>query len=306
MLAGSSGTIGTRLFETALGLGYAVDGIDKRKNKWNTSLNSKTIRTNLLKEEKLERISSDYDLIIHLAANARVFNLIKEPRLALENIIITFNILEFVRKNDISSVVLISSREVYGNITNLVHKFSEELIDIRNCGNQYSASKISSESLVCSYAHTYGIDYVIVRLSNVYGMYDDSDRIIPLWIKETLVNRDLIIYGKEKKLDFVYIDDVVDGILKVIMNFKKVKGEIFNIASDESVELTYVARKIISLLDGKNKIIIRPNRRGETLKFIADIGKAKKLLGYKPKVGIDEGLRKTIQWYREFYSRRVR
>ena len=304
LLTGSSGTIGTRLFEKLLQMKYRVVGVDKKTNKWIPSLNEKTITTNLLEKGNLERLPKSVDLIVDFAANARVYELVKNPNLALENMILTFNVLEFARKNGIEKIIFSSSREIYGNLTE-ENSITEDKLRIENCESPYSASKITAEALIHAYKRIYGIDFVIVRFSNVYGMYDDSDRVIPLWIKQTLENEDLTVFGKDKILDFTYTDDVVDGVIKIIEKFDRVKGRTVNIASGKGMKLTFVANKIKNLLGGKNKIIIKENRPGEVWKFQANISKARKLLGYEPKVDIDNGLMRTINWYKKSYGKGI-
>lgn len=296
LLTGSSGTVGTKLFEELLRLNYDVTGVDRRENKWNKSLNKKTVLLDLLKKEEVARLPKKIDLIVHFAANARVYELVKNPDMALENIITMYNVLEFARKNNIKKILFSSSRETYGNLINN-GAISEDEVRIGNCESPYSSSKICAETMIQSYNKVYGIDFVIVRFSNVYGMYDDSDRVIPLWIRQTLKNEDLTVFGEKKVLDFTYIEDTVAGVIKAIERFDKVKGETINIASGESTKLMYVAERIRALLNAKNKLNIKGNRLGEVWTFQADITKAKALLGYKPKTTIDKGLEKTLNWY---------
>lgn len=301
LLTGSSGTIGTRVFEELLELKYGVVGVDKKPNQWNPSLNEKTLIMNLLKEEKLKKLPKNIDLLIHFAANARVYELVENPELALENIIITFNVLEFARKHGISKIIFSSSREVYGNLTEK-KSITEEMVKIENCESPYSASKLTAEVLIHAYKKVYGIDFVIIRFSNVYGMYDESDRVIPLWIKQALKNEDLIVFGKNKLLDFTYIDDTVSGVVNIIRKFDDIKGETLNVAFGEGVKLTNVANKIKELLASKSKILIKENRPGEVWKFQANISKARRLIGYRPKIDINEGLARTVEWYKKFYE----
>jgi UDP-glucose 4-epimerase len=210
-----------------------------------------------------------------------------------------FNVLEFARKNKINKIIFSSSREIYGNSID-ENSVTEDNVRIESCGNPYSASKVSAEALIHAYRKVYGLDFVIIRFSNVYGMYDDSDRVIPLWIRQALKNENLIFYGENKVLDFSYIDDSINGVMKIIEKFDNIKGETFNIAYGKGSRLIYVANKIRELLRSKSQIIIKENRLGEVCKFQADIFKAKKLLGYEPKIGIDEGLTKTVEWYKKF------
>jgi nucleoside-diphosphate-sugar epimerase len=298
LLTGSSGMIGTRLFEK-LQFAHDVVGLDRRKNEWNESLNEKTILIDLLKENNLSKIPRNIDLIIHLAANARVYELIKNPTLAIENIFSTYNVLEFARKSKIKKIIFSSSREIYGSSSDDC-SVSEEEVDIRRCENSYSASKISGEALIYAYGKTFGLDSAVVRFSNIYGMYDTSDRVIPLWISQALKNETLLIYQKNKVLDFAYIDDAIDGLVEVIRRFDNIKGETLNIASGNGLKLTYIAGKIRELIGSESKIVIKTNRPGEVCKFQADISKASKLLDFKPKTDVDEGLAKTIDWYKKF------
>jgi len=300
LLTGSSGMLGTRLFEKLQSI-YEVVGLDKRKNGWNESLNEKTIKVDLLKKNDLTRIPKQLDLIIHLAANARVYELVKNPKLAIENIVSTFNILEFARKNDINKIVFSSSREIYGSSSNSC-LIAENEVDIRKCENSYSASKISDEALIYSYGKTYGLDFAVIRFSNIYGMYDKSDRVIPLWIREALKNEPLNVYQESKILDFIYIDDAITGLIEVTGRFYDIRGETLNIATGKGVRLMHIAYKIRDLVGSESKIVIKANRPGEVSRFQADISKAQKLLEFEPKVNIDEGLAKTVEWYKKFYK----
>ena len=299
MLTGSSGTIGTRLFEKLLQLNHDVIGLDRKENKWNKFLNKRTIKIDILKQSNLIKLPKDIDLIIHLAANARVYKLVTNPELALENMVTTFNVLEFARKNKINKIIFSSSREIYGNSID-ENSMAEDKVKIESCESPYSASKISAEALIHAYRKVYGVDFVIIRFSNIYGMYDDSDRVIPLWIRQALKNENLVVYGENKVLDFTYIDDAIDGVMRIIERFDDIKAEAFNIAYGKGVELTYVANKIRELLKSESEIMTKENRLGEVWKFQADIFKAEKLLDYEPKVGIDEGLAKTVEWYKKF------
>jgi len=303
LITGSSGTIGTRTFEKLIESGIEPTGLDKVENKWNTTVRSKTIIADLLIPEQLKKLPIDIDCILHLAANSRVYEQVRNPNLALENAMMTYNLLELARKNDIDQVILASSREVYGDIPEN-ETVDEYGLRIENCGSPYSASKIWGEALMWSYAKSYGMKIAVVRLSNIYGMYDDSDRVIPLWIKCAINNKDVVIYGSNKVLDFLYIDDAVGAIIKVIHRFQEIKGETINIAFGRGHKLAYVAEKIKELTMSSSSIVIRNNRPGELSYCVPDVSKAKRLLGYEPQVKIDEGLRRAVNWYRHFYAGR--
>ena len=297
-ITGSSGMIGTKLFETLTQQGYSTFGIDKKKNAWNYKLNNHTENLDILKLDELMNVSAELDIMIHLAANSRVYYSITNPQLALDNIISTFNVLEYLRRKDITKIIFSSSREVYGNEKLAIT--GDTIMDIKKCENPYAASKISSESLIYSYCKTYGIDYVILRLSNVYGPYDISNRVIPKWIEQTLSNKDLILYGKNKKMDFIYLDDVISGMTEVINMFNAIKGNTFNFASGVSVHLKHLGEQIIKSLNGNNKIIIKSKRIGEVVNFQVNMSGNESLLEYKPKINLKVGLSKTIEWYKNY------
>jgi nucleoside-diphosphate-sugar epimerase len=295
MITGSSGMIGTRLCEKLIEKKYNIICIDRRNNSWNSQINKSTIKINLLDRDKvLDLELDDIDLIIHLAANARVYNLVIDPLQAQENIQTTFNILEFARINKIKRIIFSSSREIYGNSCENPH--AEKFIDIDNCESPYAASKLSCESLIISYHKCYGIDFTILRLSNVYGMYDETDRVIPNFIRQAYQNKNLIVFG-DKIADFTYIDDTIDGIIMSIEKYHKSKNTSFNIAYGQGVSIISIAEQIISYFNSDSKILVMENRTGELLKYIADISKAKTILNYDPKTSIREGVCKTIDWY---------
>jgi len=294
LVTGSSGTIGTALCKVLLKDGYELIGVDKRKNKWSEAVDNLTILRDLRDFEQTNTLPPA-DLVVHLAANARVYQLVKNPLLAKENLDILFNVLEYCRRHRITKFIFASSREVYGNTDSLSKK--EEEVHVSLCESPYTASKIGGEAFVYSYHKCYNINFVILRFSNVYGKYDESDRLVPLFIRLMKANKDLIVYGREKMLDFTYIDDTVEGIIKCIQKFDSVANNVFNIATGKGVLLTEVAHLIQKYMNGHNKILIKENRTGEILKFIADISKAKRLLNYIPKTDIADGIKKSIQWY---------
>jgi len=142
------------------------------------------------------------------------------------------------------------------------------------------------------------MDYIVLRFSNVYGMYDESDRFIPLMIREMKANKDVAIFGKNKLLDFTYIDDCINGVINSVENFFKVKNNVFNVASGEGSNLVDVADIIKKNLKSESHILVGDNRQGEVVKYIADISKAREMLGYKPKISLEKGIELSIDWYK--------
>jgi len=295
LITGSSGTVGTALFERFLEENYEVFGVDKKQNKWDKKLDKLTIKADLLKKNDFKKIPKKIDLIVHSAANARVFDSVLNPNLAIENILMTYNVLEFARKNNIKKIIFFSSREIYGNRTE--KKIKEKDANFRFTEGPYAASKIAGESLFWAYKRCYGIDFIIFRLSNVYGKYDDSERFIPLLIKRMMKNLPVFIFGKDKILDFTYIQDCVEGISLGVKKFEKAKNNVFNLAFGKGVKLIKVAELIKRGLKSKSKIKITKPRPSEVIKYTADISKIKKNLAFEPKVSIKKGINLSLGWY---------
>ncbi len=297
LVTGSSGTIGTRLCETLLRDGYRVVGIDRAPNRWRREINALTILGDLCDAKTLENLPSSFDLVVHLAANARVYNLVLDPRLAFENIDSTFRVVDFCRRNAIGRLIFASSREVYGNRELPDTECCEDEACLDSCESPYTASKMSGEALVKAYERCYGVRGVIVRLSNVYGMYDVSDRLVPLFISRARQGKELIIYDRQKTLDFTYVDDAVGGISECIRRFDSLGGMTINIASGRGSCVADVAETIRASLGSASPLVFRDNRTGEVRQFIADLSMARMHLGYEPQIGIEEGLSRAIAWY---------
>ena len=296
LITGSSGTVGTGLCEALMEEHHAVP-VDVRPNKWNERISAETLLVDLTKKEQLSRMPQNVDLVVHLAANARVYDLVVNPDLAYENILTTYNVLEYARRTDVPKIIFASSREVYGSIPG-VNAVSEDMLDITRCESPYTASKMAGEALVNSYRRVYGIEAAIVRLSNVYGRYDDSTRVVPVWISNALRNAPLHVFGPEKELDFTYLDDAVDGIRRVVERFDAARGKPINLSSGSSEKLISVAQLLCELTNSRSEIVKNETRPGEVWTYRADLSRAKQLLGYEPKVDIRSGLDKAVAWYK--------
>jgi nucleoside-diphosphate-sugar epimerase len=298
LVTGSSGTIGTRLCEKLLENGHEVIGADWEPCKWNQVVEDLRIDIDLRHKEEFDKLPTDVDLIIHLAANARVYELVENPDRAMDNFIDTFNILEHARKNNIKRMMFASSRETYGNI----HlpdgeKYTEDKAHFMTCESPYTASKIGGEALFEAYKRCYDIDTIIFRFSNVYGMYDDSIRVVPLFYRQAKANEPMKVFGKDKCLDFTYIDDCIDGIVKATENFESAKNDTYNLAFGEGTTIMKLAESVIELLGSSSEIEATNSRTGEVTHYIADISKAKKAFGYDPKTSFEEGIRRSMEWY---------
>jgi UDP-glucose 4-epimerase len=295
LVTGSSGTIGTRLVEELISAGHDVKGADWVENKWQPAIEKKTTRVDLRDEKSPAKLPTDVELVVHLAANARVYELVENPERARDNFLTLFNALEYARKNGIQKFIFASSREGYGNIK--ADKLTEDMVRVENCESPYTASKVGGEALVHAYASCYDMDPVIIRFSNVYGMYDDSVRVVPLFIRQARAGEPMTVYGKNKCLDFTHIEDAVHGVMCIINNYDKAKNETFNLAYGEGTTIVDLAEKIKKILVSNSEIVMGEPRTGEVVRYVADISKAKKILGYSPKVSFEEGIQRSVEWY---------
>jgi UDP-glucose 4-epimerase len=308
LITGSSGQIGTNLALRLQREGHTVFGVDKRLNTWTDDF-----------RYLLQDLSGHYpafpggiggveypptDLVVHLAAHAKVHQLVRQPHRALENMIMTFNVLEYCRQQRIP-IVFSSSREVYGD----VHRFTTEetSADFAYTESTYSASKIAGEAMIYSYARCYGLKYLVFRFSNVYGRFDNDlhrmVRVIPLFIHKIMREEPITVYGgSDKVLDFTYVDDCVDGITAGVhaLAAGQVVNETINLAYGQGNTLVRVAELIGAAVGVPPRITLAPALLGEVTRYVADVHKAEDLLGYRPHVPLDEGIPRAVAWFRDW------
>lgn len=301
LITGSSGQIGTNVGLALLDRGDQVVGIDRRKNEWTTRI--PTVEKNLCEcpGGKLP-VEGKFDLVLHLAAYAKVFELVEHPDRALENIVMCFNTLEYCRKTA-TPIIFGSSREVYGDIQR--HITDERQADFVVAESPYSASKIAGEALIYSYAQCYKLPYLVFRFSNVYGRYDCDaermERVIPLFIDRIAKGQPITVFGREKVLDFTYVDDCVAGVLAAIdaVVAGKVSRNTINLAYGQGSTLVDVVNLISLALGTEVKVTYEPTRSGEVTRYVADISQARALLGYNPQTPLTAGIPASIRWQRE-------
>ena len=304
LITGSSGQIGTNLALALLDRGDRVLGIDNRDNSWTRRV--ETVRLDLVRTAAKD-LPHDrpFDVVVHLAANAKVFALVENPQGAMDNISMLFNVLEYCRRRQLP-LVFSSSREVYGDIHR--HVTHEDAADFVVAESPYSASKIAGEALVYSYAQCYELPFLVFRYSNVYGRYDNDlarlERVIPLFIERIARGEPIVVYGKEKVLDFTYVDDCIAGTVAGIdaLVQGRVVGQTINLAQGQGNSLVDVVNIAALALGKKPAVTYEPSRSGEVTRYVADISKARSLLGYEPKTPLTGGLVKAIEWSRSVRS----
>ena len=304
LITGSSGQIGTNLGLALQAQGHFVFGVDKRPNPWTTEI--ETLLQDL--SQPYSHFSGgighatyppDLDCVVHFAAHAKVHELVEQPDRALENITMTYNVLEFCRQNKLP-VVFSSSREVYGDIHRYITE--ESYADFAFTESPYSASKISGEALIYSYAQCYGLRYFVFRFSNVYGRYDNDlermKRVIPLFIRKISNDEPITVYGEDKVLDFTYVDDCVAGVqrgIERLVNGQE-QNHTINLAYGQGNSLVDMAQFIGEALGKTPDMTVKPSRVGEVTHYVANIGKARAVLDYTPQTSLREGIAKTVDW----------
>lgn len=304
LITGSSGQIGTNLALALQNSGHYVFGIDVRPNTWTDSIPTLLQDLSVPVHNFQGGIGNvdyppDLDVVVHLAAHAKVHELVQQPIRALANIMMTFNVLEFCRANGLP-IIFSSSREVYGDIHRYITE--ESYADFAFTESPYSASKISGEAFIYSYAQCYGLRYLVFRFSNVYGRYDNDiermERVIPLFIRKIKNREPITIYGKDKILDFTYVDDCVDGIIRGIhyLLSGREANQTINLAYGQGNNLTTMAEYIGEALRMTPEIHYESPRIGEVTHYVANIGKARALLDYNPKTPLREGICKAVAW----------
>jgi dTDP-glucose 4,6-dehydratase len=270
----------------------------------------------------MERVFHHYIVhgVIHLAAESHVDNSISEPDVFIEtNVKGTFTLLDvaykywmekpFVYKHGFENArfLHVSTDEVYGTLgeTGL---FTEKTPYAPN--SPYSASKASSDMIVRSYHHTYGMNTVITNCSNNYGPHQHDEKLIPTVIRKALAGEEIPIYGDGKNIrDWLYVLDHCKGIDLVYDNGKS--GEVYNIGGKNERDNNYIATKICELLDTlvpketsyRNQITYVKDRAGHDYRYAIDASKIENELGWKAAENFESGILKTVEWYINKYKK---
>jgi CDP-glucose 4,6-dehydratase len=253
-------------------------------------------------------ISSGIDTIFHLAAEALVGRGYLYPRKAFEaNICGSWNILDAARiSGKVESVIVASSDKAYGPHAKLPYKENYPLV-----GNHpYDVSKSCADLLAYTYAHTYNLPVVITRCGNIYGPGDfNFSRLIPDAMRCLYFNRKLLIRSDGRFIrDYVYVDDIVDDYIKIVEVFRKynLSGEAFNLSDEKPITVLKLIDKINKLAIEKKKLNyeILNKAKYEIKNQYLSSKKARRILGWKPSNRLEDGLKKTADWYFNYFRNR--
>jgi UDP-glucose 4-epimerase len=301
LVTGSEGFIGRNLCEALISAGHEVTALDKRMGDPSVLPDGSIKIVGDIKYYNIaDYCCKDKDWIIHLAANTGVISSIDNPYEDMEvNVKGTVNILEAAKNNGVRKVILASSGAVYGN--NLEPPYSEDQVGAPS--SPYGASKLSTEAYASAYTHSLGLETIALRFSNVYGRYSDKKTsVIPKFIKHVLTTNELFyIYGDGSATrDFIHVDDIVRGIILACTT--KVSGhKVFNLGTGVQTPiahvLEYMDRKLLELSSRSCIIRSAPEKAGEIKSSYLDVSKAHTVLGFTPKVTLEDGLVDTIKWF---------
>lgn len=257
----------------------------------------KFVRGDICDNKIVERVAKNVDVIVNFAAETHVDRSLYEPGSFIKTDVFgTWVLLEVVKKFRIKKYLQISTDEVYGDIP--VGKFSKET-DLLRPSSPYSASKAGGDLQVLATFRTFELPVLITRSSNNYGPYQYPEKIIPLFLTNSLKDKELPVYdGGIQIRDWLYVEDNCAGIDLVL--HKGELGEIYNIGANQEPEITNLElTKMILELTGKDNSLMKQVaglRPGHDQRYGVDTKKIRKL-GWKPKVNFEQGIKKTVEWY---------
>lgn len=260
--------------------------------------NYRFIKGDILHEKLVNKVMAESDIVVHFAAESHVDRSIISAREFIKtNVLGTQVLLKAALNNKIERFHHISTDEVFGSLPLNKSLFSETTP--YDPHSPYAASKASSDHLVRSYWHTYKLPITISNCTNNYGPYQFPEKVIPLIITNLMENKKIPIYGQGKNVrDWLYVEDHCLGI-DLILKKGKV-GETYCLGGKTEFSNIQLAKIILNKM-GKNKNSIKfiKDRPGHDLRYAMNINKSRKELGFKPKTGFNEGIKKTIAWYQD-------
>jgi UDP-glucose 4-epimerase len=304
IITGSSGLIGTSLGLRLMTDGIEVVGIDRLPNPWTDRI--RTRLEDLCATGELDTTPwGDADVVVHLAARAKVHESVEHPSNALQNYTVTHRVLDYCRQTG-TPVIFGSSREVYGEQATVPVR--EDAVRVEGAASPYAAAKLADEALIRSFARCFDLPFVIIRFSNVYGRFDDLERngrFVPLLCDRVPRRAPLTIFGPHKTFDFTYIDDAVDGVVRAIDRVvhapKVVTGHAINIGTGAGTTLLEAATLVANAAGVDPYFDLGTIRVGEISQYVADLGKARELLGYTPQFPASTGIPLAYRWWREWH-----
>ncbi|MBN2517863.1 MAG: SDR family oxidoreductase [Candidatus Altiarchaeota archaeon] len=303
LVTGGAGFIGSNLVE-GLCRGNEVTVLDdlstanKQSRSFVEGLGIEFVRGSVTDADLLKRTLGGIDCVFHQAAIPSVPRSIKDP-LAVNraNVGGTLTLLDSAVKTGVKKIVYASSSSVYGDAPALPKREDMQ----PDPKSPYAVSKLIGEHYMRVFNEIYGLKTISLRYFNVYGPRQDPGSeyaaVIPRFIDAALEGKPLTIYGDGKQTrDFTYVADVVEANKKAMANNKT---GVYNIAGGKQISINELAERIIEITGSKSKTTHQRPRPGDVKRSLADVSKAKKELGFEPKVHLREGLGRSIEWIKE-------
>lgn len=320
VITGSAGFIGFHLSLKLLKEGYNVIGIDNLNNYYDVKL--KKNRNNILRKFKnyiFKKIdiknSKDLDktfkkrkiyCVIHLAAQAGVRYSLINPRSYIDNNILGFfNVLDTLKKNKVKKFIYASTSSIYG----LQKKFPlKEKFNTDSPIQLYAATKKSNEVMAASYSYLYKINTIGLRFFTVYGPWGRPDMALFKFTKNILRGKPIDIFNKGKHIrDFTFVEDIVNGIFKIIKSNKKNLGsQIYNIGNGKKISLMKYIELIEKNLMKKSKKRFLSLQKGDVIKTHSDTSLLKKEYNYYPDTSVEIGIKKFVDWYVSYFKQNIK
>ena len=231
------------------------------------------------------------DIVIHLASYPRAKIVNDHPEMGVENIVLgTTGMLQDCVEYGVKRFVYVSSSMIYGNFADGTKEdFKASPINI------YGEAKLTGERLTQQFNRAAGLEYVIARPSGVYGAGDIPDRVLSKFFAGAMNNRNINVHDANNRVDFTYVEDTADGIIRCALE-KKAANKIFNITAGSATSLGDAAEKIIKLTGSKSQIKDTGQNNLYPERGTLDISQAKNLLNYQPQHNFDQGIKKYYEW----------
>lgn len=308
LITGGGGFIGTTLAERLTKDNDVVlfdTNFERNSFAFSELKNNKNIhlvKADILDMQKVARVAQDAQIVVHMAAILGVQDVIRHASYTLDvNYIGTSNLLKAVAGSSCCErVVYFSTSEVFGtNAFRIAEDGNSVLSSIQDARWGYSVSKLAGEHLAFGYFREKGLPVVVVRPFNVFGPKRIGDHVILRFIVNALKGKDLEVFGDGAQIRaWCYIDDFCDALLKCLETEKAI-GQAFNIGNSRNTSTIHeLAKKVVSLSNSKSKTVFKKLDFTDIDIRVPDTSKAREILGFTPRVELEEGLSKTIDWVR--------
>lgn len=304
LVAGGCGFLGSHLCEKLLNLNYEVVCLDNFHTGYKSNVSEllKNKKFSILNHDICNSINIKVDGIFNLACPASPEKYQEDPIQTLKTCFLgNLNLLGVAKKLDIP-ILLASTSEIYGDP--LEHPQDESYwgnvntVGPRSC---YDEGKRISETLFNDYKNQHKVNIKIARIFNTYGpkMSKNDGRVVSNFINQALLNKDIKIYGKTKRTrSFCFVDDMIEGLIKLFFASKKINGPI-NLGNPKETSIKQLAKQIIKLSASSSKIVITKPVTDDPIKRKPNIKLAKKLINWEPKVDLEKGLLNTINFFKK-------